>query len=267
MRLAPLLALASLTALNAQDSAKSSPPGGHWNFGVIRQAPDLSGSYSKVGETTFDLEKDFALGKDTTGTGALIDYEGRRFMLHMATYSQNYAGRNTITRNVQIGDTTYSAGIKVASQVKVRDYELDWTIKVWRWDAAYLGVDLGFNGWNLQVDAQDVTDDPAITGLPGWTRQDPASKTITVPIPQVGASFGAHFGRYVDLRGYYHLLKRSGASYHRSGAEVRVYPLPWLGLRANVEDEGFDVPMDSIDTGTAFNLTKKGVGFGVVARF
>ena len=42
MRLTPLLALLSVTALAAQDGPRSTPPGGHWEFGGIRQAPDLS---------------------------------------------------------------------------------------------------------------------------------------------------------------------------------------------------------------------------------
>jgi hypothetical protein len=71
----------------------------------------------------------------------------------------------------------------------------------------------------------------------------------------------------VDLRAYYHLLSRSGATYRRAGADVRYFPVRWLGLRANFESEGFDVPRGSIDDQTALSLDKDGLGLGVVFRF
>ena len=262
MRLTPLLALLSVTALAAQDGPRSTPPGGHWEFGVIRQAPDFSGSYSKVGGSSYDTDRDLGLGKDTTGIGALIEYEGRRFLLHMATYSQDYIGDKVTSQDVTINNTTYSGGTEVKSQVKLRNYELDWTIKVWRWDMAYLGLDLGFNAWNLNVAAQGVGTAP---GFPPQYRSDAA--TVTVPIPQLGGSFGAHLGKRADFRAYYNWLSRSGATYHRSGADLRFYPMNWLGLRVNYESEGFNVPEGSIDTTTALHINKNGVGFGAIARF
>lgn len=265
MRLHTLVALMALSPLAAQGSLQSSPPTGHWTFGLIRQAPDFTCSYDKTNDsgpdTTFDTVKDLGLTKDTTGTGAVIEYEGRRFLLHLAAYSQNYKGDQINTNDVVINGQTIPAGSQVKSELKLKDYELDWTIKVWRWDAAYLGLDLGINTWNLDLNAVGTT---VVEGVPGT---ETATGTVTVPIPQVGASFGAHLGAWVDLRAYYHFLNRSGASYHRSGAIVRFFPLKWLGVQANIENEGFKVPKGSIDEKTTLDATKNGAGFGIVARF
>src|ERR1035438_7263798 len=209
MRLTPWLALLSLSALHAQDSLKSTPPGGHWNFGIIRQAPDFTGNYAKTGESSWDTARDLGLGKDSTGVGVLLDYEGRRFLLHMGTYSQNYAGDSNPTIPVTINNQTFNANARLQSKIKLQDYELDWTIKLWRWDAAYIGLDLGFNAWKLDVSALGTATSNGVTA----TQSE--SDSVTVPIPQIGLSAGGHFGSNVDVRGYYNLLSKSGASYHR----------------------------------------------------
>ena len=258
----PVLALfAALPALHADDGLKSAPQGGHWNFGYVSQAPTFSGSYQKTGDTSFDTDKDLGLGKDKTGAGALLDYEGRRFLLHLGTYEEDYAGNQKSTNPVTINNTTYAANTQIVSTVKLRDYELDWTIKIWRWDAAYIGLDLGFNAWSLKVSAQgNVTSN-------GLTQVQADQASVTVPIPQVGLSVGGHIGRYADLRAYYHTLRDSGASYHRAGADLRIWPLKWLGVRVNVENEGFNVPKGSIGSDTTLDISKNGVGLGLLARF
>ena len=272
-----LIACAQLSAQGFQ----SSPPGGHWTFGIIRQSPGFDGSYLKNSNssgsngsnpttstavastgTNFDTNRDLGLGKDNTGIGLLADYEGRRFLLHLATYSQSYAGNQVTSQDVNIKDTTYKAGTRLQSTLKVNDYELDWTIKLWRWEAAYLGLDLGFNSWNINVSASGNATDGN-----GATQSVSADDSVTVPIPQIGVSAGGHIGDRVDLRGYYNLLTYKGASYHRAGADLRYFPLKWLGVRLNVESEGFKVPLGSIGSDTAINITKNGMGLGLLARF
>jgi hypothetical protein len=260
MRLTPLITLLSLSTLSAQGTLKSAPPAGHWNIGVIRQAPDFTGNYAKTGESSWDTDRDLGLGKDKTGVGVLLDYEGPRFLLHLATYDQSYVGDKILTQTVTINNQPFLATARLQSQVKVRDYELDWTIKLWRWDAAYIGLNLGFNAWKLEVSALGTsTSGPIVT--------ETANDSVTVPIPQIGLSAGGHFGSGVDIRGYYNLLSKSGASYHRAGVDLRFFPVKWLGLRANLENESADIPKGSIGTDTAIHITKNGVGFGVIARF
>ena len=260
MRSTPLIALLALSPLAAQDGQMSAPQAGHWNFGVVRQAPDFTGNYAKTGESSWDTDRDLGLSKDKTGVGALLDYEGRRFLLHMATYDQSYVGDKILTQTVTINNQAFAATARLQSQIKLRDYELDWTIKLWRWDAAYIGLDLGFNAWKLDVSAVGTsTSGPVVT--------QSATDSVTVPIPQIGLSAGGHFGSSVDFRGYYNLLSRSGASYHRAGVDLRFFPLKWLGVRANFENEGFDVPKGSIGSDTTLHITKNGGGFGVIARF
>lgn len=257
--------LAAGIPLCADGNTISAPKGGAWNLGLIYQGPSFSASfYNKDGQniTNFDSSRDLGLGKSSTGLGLGLDYEGRRFRLHLATYGQNYSGDQNIAQDVTVDGKLYKAGGRVQSQIKLRVYELDWTIKFYRWDEGYVGVDLGLVAWNMDVSAQGRG---SVSGGP--IQYTVASKAVTVPIPQLGLSVGYHFGSQVDARGYYHLLSSSGASYRRVGADLRYFPMAWLGFRLNFENEGFDVPKGSIDDNTALKIDKNGMGLGVIWRF
>lgn len=247
------------TGLLAQ--SPSAPVGGRWTLGVQRMAPDLTGSaFIQDGATSssFDLDRDLKLQKDSTALGVLLGYEGPRFLFQISTTGQAYEGRNTLTRTVTVNGTSYAVGTDLRSKVKVDAADLTWVIKVLRWESAYLGLDLGVQAWKLKVDASGTA-----AGITQVAQDD-----LTAPIPQVGASAGAHlFAGRLDLRGSYHLLSKSGATYHRSVLEGRFYPLTWLGLRVFAEDERFDVPKDSLSSDFALDLDRKGAGFGLVFRF
>jgi hypothetical protein len=149
-------------------------------------------------------------------------------------------------------------GTDLQSRLKVTATDFTWVIKVLRWEQAYLGVDLGANLWKPDVDA---------TGTAGGNAQT-AHDDLTAPSPQLGASAGAHlFNGHLDLRGSYHFLNKSGASYHHSVLEARAYPLRWLGVRILAEDENLDVPKDSLSSDFALNVDRKGTGLGLVFRF
>lgn len=241
--------------------APSAPQGGRWTLGAQRLAPDLSGSVyiQNSGSTSsFDLQRDLNLGKDFTLTGFLAGYEGPRFLLQVSSTGERYEGRNILTSAATVNGITYTVGTDLHSRLKVAATDLTWVIKVLRWDQAYLGVDLGANLWKLEVDA---------TGTSGGSTQS-AHDDLTAPIPQLGASAGAHlFGGVLDLRGSYHFLNKSGASYHHAVAEARAYPLRWLGVRVFLEDEKLDVPKDSLSSDFALNVDRKGTGLGLVFRF
>jgi len=261
MRCHPLIALLAITPLMAGADLQSAPPGGHWTFGIIRQGPTFTGTFTDGDGTRVDTARDLGMGKDSTSLGFLAEYEGRRFLLHLAAYGQSFSGNQVTDEQVAVDGTVYPATTRLQSQYRLKDYELDWTIKVWRWDAAYLGVDLGINAWNTTISAQgDVTAN-------GVTETRKASFSATAPLPQLGLSAGGHFGSDLDVRGYAHFLSVSGVSYHRVGLDVRYYPLSWLGLRANYEAEAIKAPKGSLKDDSSTVITRNGLGFGVLARF
>jgi hypothetical protein len=237
------------------------PEVGHWTLGVQRLGPDLSGKvFNQNGSlvSTFDIDKDLALQKDSTSVGFMGEYEGRRFLLNISSGGQTYVGHNVLTTTVSVNGTSYATGTNLTSHIKIATADLTWVIKLVRWDHAYVGLDLGVNAWKLDVDA---------TGVTGSTTQT-ASDQLSVPIPQIGASVGGHFpGGFLDVRGSYHLLKKGDAKYHRTLLEARAYPLRWLGVRVFHEDERIDVPKGSLSDDFSLNLDRQGTGFGVLFRF
>lgn len=251
-----LLALGVVIPLGAQV-----PEVGHWTLGVQRLPTDLSGKvFNQDGSSisTFDIEKDLALQKDSTSIGFMGEYEGRRFLLNLSSGGQSYVGHNVLMTNVTVNGTTYSTGTNLTSRVKVSTADLTWVIKLVRWDHAYVGLDLGVNAWKLDVDA---------VGVSGSITQT-AHDSLSVPIPQFGASAGGHFpGGFLDVRGSYHLLKKGDAKYHHTLLEARGYPLPWLGIRVFHEDERTDVPKGSLSDDFSLNLDRQGTGVGVLFRF
>lgn len=253
-------------ALAAASLAAQAPASGrHWSLGLLRLSPDLNGSaFFKDGSQTssFDLQRDLALDKDTTTLGFTGAYEGPRFMVLLQSGAQSYRGRNTLTRQVTVDGTTYDVGTDLSSRLKLQATELTWVIKVLRSDWAYLGADLGVNAWKLDVDATGTynTDSGPAT--------DRASDSMSAPIPQIGLSSGVHFpGGFGGLRASYHLLKRGDATYHRTGIEGTAYPLRWLGVRVFHETESVDIPQGSLSDDVALDVSRKGTGFGVVVRF
>lgn len=256
MRLPLLLAFGAL-ALSAQ------VPAAKWTFGMHSTSPTLEGDFQGTvdGEAiNFDLKQDLRLAKDKAKPGALLEYQGHRFGLTLSADAQDYAGSAMLSRPVTLGGTTYTVNTKVDSWVKVKTYDLNWTIRALTWEHAWIGVDLGLHGWDLDLSATGVEQSS------GQTR--PAAEKIAVPIPQLGLSVGGKaFGDRFVGRASYHLLTYKGATYHRWQGDIRYFPLSWLGVRVFLDDQSFDVPQGSVKDDLVFNLKRSGAGFGVVLRF
>jgi len=254
MRLAPLCLLAVLP-LAAQ------VPERKWSFGLHGLPASLEGHFEGTQDgnpIALDLKKDLALERDRTRPGVSLEYQGHRFGLSLSTDAQDYLGSAILTRKVEIDGKTYEAGTLVSSQVKLKSYDLNWTIRALTWEQAWIGVDLGAHVWDLDLKASGE-----INGTPTV-----AAQKIPVPIPQVGLAVGGKLlGDRLVGRVSFHLLQYKGASYHRWQGDLRYFPLPWLGLRAFLDDENCDVPKDSIQDDLVLNVKRSGAGFGVVARF
>jgi len=255
----PLVSLLLLTTLPALAQGAES----HWYLDVHRFTPSLSGHYQGTSDGNpfqVDLKDDLALAKDKTKIGYGLEYQGTRFGLELSRDEQDYAGSNRIQRNVTINGQTFAANTVVTSTFKATNDTLNWTIRYLTWPQFWLGLDLGARATETEIHAASTS------GLLGATVT--ADYKTTLPIPQVGPSLGftALRGRVVG-RAMVHVLAYKGASYTHSGADLRFFPLSWLGVRAFVDAEHFRVPRGSIKSDLDITLDRSGAGLGVVARF
>ncbi|MBK8792910.1 MAG: hypothetical protein IPN59_07055 [Holophaga sp.] len=236
-------------------------PEAKWSFDLHTLPATLEGNFQGTVDgqaISLDLKKDLALEKDQTRPGGALEYQGHRFGFTLAMDAQDYKGSAVITQQVIFNGTTYEVGTLVTSSVRMKSYDLNWTIRALTWEQAWVGIDLGFHGWDL-----DMTASGDVNGTPTT-----AAKKIAIPIPQLGLSIGGKaFGDRFVSRASFHILKYKGATYHRWQGDARYFPLSWLGVRAFLDDESFDVPKDSVKDDLIFNLKRAGAGLGVVVRF
>lgn len=265
MRVLPVLLLLTGSAAFAQlgRPPAAAVPERSFTVGVESFSPDLTGHFQGTLDgqpIALDLDSDLGLGRDKTTPGLFLDYQGPRFAFQLSTGSNEYVGDRVLTRNITVNGTTYAASDRVQSRVKLASVEGNWTLKLVRGDAAYLGLDLGVQSWKVDIDIHDLPTPPATA-----TRE---STSVTAPIPQIGLSTGARgFGDRFEAKAYVHYLGYKSAKYTRTGVDVRVFPVRWLGLRAFWDGGTFDVPRGSVKDDLELKLDRKGGGFGVVVRF
>ena len=245
-------------------------PSGRWTLGAFGVSPGLTGQYRDYGSsyTDFDIEKDFKLGKDGTGIGLHMEYSGPRFGFSVSYGTQDYAGRNEITRSFKVADIEFKAGMDVTSSIKHTVYDANWTIKLLSNRNAWLGVDLGIQGWYLDVEATgmvSVQDPDFPTPAVDFSKVD---ESYIMPIPHIGISGGLNAldNRFV-IGAKAHFLIYRAAKYTRFAADARYYFLPWLGIRVFADTQSVDAPESSIINNVDANLDRTGVGFGIVARW
>ncbi|GLH73871.1 hypothetical protein GETHLI_23730 [Geothrix limicola] len=264
MRILPLALALCATSAFAQLGAPNPVSNGFqrtWTFGAQSYGPTLTGHFegSQDGKPIFlDLDGDLGLGRDKTTPGLFLDYQGPRFAFQVSSGSADYKGDRTVTRTVTLNGTSYTAGTRVLSHVKLASVDGVWTIKFVRDTDTWLGLDLGVQAWTLDMDASSA--DPALPMA--------ASTRVTAPIPQIGLSGGSRgFNGAVESKAYFHYLGYKQAKYTLFGVDLRVFPVNWFGLRAFYEGGSFKVPKGSIKDDLDFQLDRKGVGLGAVVRF
>jgi hypothetical protein len=260
----PLIALLlSTTAVFAQVLGGPMAPAADlqrtWTLGGQVYGPTLTGHFNGTisGQPiALDLDSDLGLGKDKTTPGFFIDYQGPRFALQVSNGSAEYRGDRMLTRQITLNGTNFSQSDRVQSHVKIASVDGVWTIKFVKGSDAWLGLDLGAQVWKIDMDATDVTN-PATT-----------STSVSVPIPQIGLSAGGRgFNGGLEAKAYVHYLSYKQAKYTLVGSDLRYFPVRWFGLRAFYEGSSFDVPKGSVKDDLAFQLDRKGAGFGGVFRF
>ena len=235
----------------------------HWYLDVHHFSPSMTGHFQGTSNNqpiSVDLKDDLGLGKDKTKVGFGAEYQGPRFGLEFSRDEQDYAGNNKVNRSITINGQTFTANTVVTSRVKATNSTLNWTIRAFKWPNFWLGLDLGARATRVELDASGVQPFTGVTAT--------ANYKVTLPIPQVGPSLGftAFDGRLVG-KGMFHLLGYKGCSYTHTGADLRYFPISWLGVRAYFDNEHFRVPKGSIKDDLDVLLDRNGTGFGLVARF
>jgi len=254
--LATLVLLSALPAL-AQGMEK------HWYADVHWYRPSLDGHYDDLSGSSpisVDLKDDLALGRQGSHPGFGLEYQGPRFGVELSRDQQDYSGRNRVSRDITIDGQTFSASTVVTSSLKATTTTFNWTIRCFTLPEFWIGLDLG--GQALETEIRASGEDP----LSATTTT--ADYKTTFPVPQIGPSLGfvAAGGRLVG-RGMYHFLAYKGCTYNNFGADLRYFPISWLGMRVFAESERFRVPKDSLKNNLDARLDRSGVGLGIVARF
>jgi hypothetical protein len=235
----------------------------HWYLDVHRFTPSLSGHYydtSSGNPISLDLKDDLGLDRDSAKAGFGLEYQGPRFGLELARDAQDYSGQKQLTRNITINGQTFTANTVVTSALKTTTYSLNWTIRYLAWPAFWLGLDLGGEAIETKIDASGV--------VPVTQLAASADYKTTLPAPQIGPSLGfvAADGKLVG-RAMVHYLAYKGATYTHAGADLRFFPISWLGVRVFADSERFKVPKDSLKSDLDVGLDRSGAGVGIVARF
>jgi len=254
--------LASLFLLCALPAFGQGAPG-RWFLDLHWFQPSLSGHYQGTsGGNAFDVDlvNDLGLAKGSTSLGFGVEYQGPRFGLTYSRDAQDYRGSEVMTRDIVINGQTFAANTLVNSSVKAVNNTLNWTIRCLRRPGFWLGLDLGVRATEYHVDA---------TGFNALTEvYATANYKGTLPMPQVGPALG--FNALQDrllIRGFYHGFAYERASYGHAGADLRYFPVAWLGVMAFVDSERSRVPQGALKGNWDATLDRSGAGLGLVARF
>ncbi|MCL1908157.1 MAG: hypothetical protein FWG12_02165 [Holophagaceae bacterium] len=236
---------------------------GQWYFGIYGNSPEFSGHYLDQGseKTNFDLNNSLYMDTEKTGYGLHMEYSGSRFAFSVDYGIQDYTGNNRLERQVEINNIIFVPGMDVTSSLKNTAFDINGTIKLLRGAQAWLGVDVGIQAWYMDLVASGVH-----TFLPIAPAE--ANKSIVVSIPQIGISgnFQGLQNRLV-INGRAHFMALKGASSNRFSADARYFFLHWLGGRVFWEQQNHDEPYDSMHKNIEQKYERKGIGFGVVARW
>jgi hypothetical protein len=259
--LAALGLLASLP-LAAQEA-------GRWNLDIHNTSGTLSGHYDGITSGQpfqVDLGDDLALNRSGNALGFGAEYQGPRFGLELSVDPETFKGVNAPVRNITIDGQTFAAQTQVSSRVKATTTVLNWTIRCLTFDQGWLGVDLGVRAVSMNINASGTVQASA-NGVP-YSTAGGVSYTGTIPLPMVGVAGGFDLlDRALVARAYYHTLDVSGASYNVAGADLRWFPVDWVGIRVFTSSAKLKIPDNSIKKNIDIALNQAINGIGVVFQF
>jgi hypothetical protein len=235
----------------------------HFYLDVHWFSPSIQGHFDDTSGSNpinVDLKNDLGLAKDQTKLGFGAEYQGTRFALELSRDEQTYKGSNRITQDIVVNGQTFTANTVVTSSLKATNNTFNWTIRCLALEHVWVGIDLGARVTQFEIDA---------TGLnPPTGMEVTATYKTALPIPQIGPSVGFQAADDRVLgRAYFHFLTYEGATYTHPAADLRLFPVSWLGLRVFAEAEHFKIPQGSIKSDLDVDLDRAGTGLGVVVRF
>jgi hypothetical protein len=233
-----------------------------FTLGVNRIAPSFSGNFSGVQDgkaQAFDLDADLGLGRDKTQLGFLVDYQSARFGIQLSNSTQEYKGDRGLNRPVQVNGTNFDTATRLQTSAKLAVIEGIWTIRLDVTPIGWFGIDIGAQQWKTDVNA---------LGTPVIGAALSASSSTSTLLPQLGISGGGWSPTHdLEFKGYLRYLPYRGAKITGYGGEGRYFVTRSVGLRVFYETQKVDIPRGSIKSDLALNLERKGLGFGLVARF
>ena len=254
--------------------------GGQWSVDVHATAGTLTGHYlGTLNGNAFnvDLNNDLALASTGHKAGVGLEYQGPRFGLELSMDDQAYTGNGIVPETVTVNGQTFGMGAQVVSAVKTTTLVLNWTIRALTFEEGWFGVDLGVRDLVMDLSTQGTVTNASVnasgnpvtvngSAVPGTTAS--ASYKGSLPLPMAGLSGGFYlFGGSLLGRAYYHLLEYSGASYTCVGADLRYFPVDWVGVRAFANAAKLKIPTGSLKNQVDIGLDQTASGVGVVFRF
>ena len=236
---------------------------GSWFLDVHSTTGTLTGHYVGLQNSQpfdVDLQSDLGITADKAKIGGGFEYQGHRFGLELASNEVDFAGSRVVDKAVTINGQTFNVGALVNSTVKAKTTTFNWTIRALSFDHFWIGFDLGVRGMTMDLAASGVN------GFTGVTAT--AAYTLNAPVPQIGLATGIRlWNNRIIGRAFYHTLAYHGASFNVAGADLRFFPISWLGIMAFTNTAKLNVPQDSISNSANIVLNQGASGLGLVARF
>ena len=201
--------------------------------------PGLDGDINYESGSNLDLEDD--LGMDSESYPMIDIFAGfGDHHLIFTYYKVDYSGSEKLKDEIEFGDTTFPAGVKV-------DSKLEYTVMdfAYQWDAIDLenflaGASLGLVG---KVKYMDITSAKVEGG------GESEEVDIAGPIPMVGANI--HVGILADIieaRFQVTGIGYSGNSVVEYFGDISYTPFPFVGIHAGYRSFAVDVDVDDLES-------------------
>jgi len=199
---------------------------------------------------------------------------GRRHELDMGYQLAQRSGGRVLTDTIQLGDTSFAAGLRIESQNQADQAWLGYRFAFHARERSQIGAALGLGAIFFGFDIQAVAG--ATSGGPDTTiTRFGVKRSVTAPTASLGL-----FGRWrsgdrwyieSDARVLFFEIGRIGVNVVEAGAAVRYFVKPKIGLELGYGFTGVKVTLDPGGTGSGSELsgrlkyTLQNLRFSVVA--
>jgi hypothetical protein len=207
--------------------------------------------------TTIDLESLLGLNTNTQSfTGAIAWRPHRRHLLTVGYYGLRRSNSKSISRDITIGDSTWTLGTTVTA-----DMNTEYATLVYRWSPILtsrvsaglsLVVPVVFASSGLTAQAQNVS------------AKINEKNSITVPIPLPGVHATARLTNSLYIDGHFQYLNITvfgiGADVINWAGMVNYYPIRQLGIAAGITGDRTTINGESGDWNGKLEYNVLGVG-------